>query len=1444
MTQTRERKPPVEPSDPSRTVQLLVEDAGNRSAISGMLEDRFDVEASQTVTGADLYLIEDHLFAEYRAALREQVEREDPAFCPIVLIRRESTDLRPSGEGSAGSREGVRYDEVVDAPIDPPQLIRRLNSLLVRRQQSLKLMQQVTTLEKREQRLRLFEQGVESTGNGIVMTDSDGTIEYINPALESIVGYTEADVLGESPQILLPEGTGEVFDAEFWRTMKDREEWEGDIIIEGKDSHRLVVNATVTALRDEKNEIQGFVIVLSDITERIQREQDLEDRETELDLLRQILMRYLRHNLRNDLNVIQGNAALLKEDESLSQRQIESAETIIESTEGLIDKSDTARTYSTLLERDAELSAFDLSEITTKAVQTVREDYSDVRFELDVPETCEIHARDGIQRAFEELIDNAARYNDATDPWVRIQVRDNDGALMVIEDNGPGIPDQERESLEKGTETPLTHSQGVGLWLSKWIIEGVDGQLSVELTDTGTRVTADFPPISKVGSTSEEITTLKERERRLQTITDRMTDAIIEVNADWNVTLLDDRAERIFDVEGDAVIGQRFWDVFPDLRDSQFEADVRNVMESRSSTSVEQYGAMADAWLEFNVYPEFGGGLSFYTREVTERKNRERELGEEKEKYSTLVEQSHDGIIVIRDEEIQFANERAADMLAYEHSELLSKSIIDIVAPQDQDRILDRYHRRLDPEKESPASRYDAVFITKDGEHRTVNVSGAKIQFEGDPADLIVLRDITERKERETRLQKTTTRLEALFDNSPDMIDVLDPKGTILEANRRLCEELGYDEDELRGTPIWELDQLVEADDVKTLLSNFGHGERRKFEGRYERRDGSTVPVEVHLLRLNLDGEDRFVAVSRDISERTEREKELKRTRRRFQTLFEKAPEAIALHDNKGNILEVNEQELKNLGYSREELTSMHVSDFEVGLSKDEAEDLWEEMEVGEMRKVEGEHERKDGSTFPVEVWANKIEINGNIRFLAFDRDITERKRRERELETILEGMNDAVFVHGEDGPFKYVNQAAIKRYGYNESELYEMSPRDLDEPDEAEKVPDRIERVRQEGGIVIETEHQLASGESLPVELNTTPITFQGKPAILSIARDITERKERERELERRAAYLEQSSDIISVMDSKGEVKYQSASTERVTNYSPAEVIGDSGFEHVHPDDLEQFEEEFLQFVSQPNTEVQEELRVETKDGDWRWIEVRGVNKLDDPVIDGLLFSSRDITVRKEREEALQRKRDRLDQFASVVSHDLRNPLNVVQGRIDLAQEGCDTEHLDAAAREVKRSLDLIEDMLELARAGQEVSETEPVGVADLADVCWDTVETADAEIRVDFNSKIQADRSRLRQMVENLFRNAIEHGGEDVTVRIGSLPEGFYVEDDGPGIPHDKREKVWKSGYSGSDDGTGFGLAIVKQIVEAHGWDIRNTDGSNGGARFEIVGVEVVAE
>ncbi len=218
-----------------------------------------------------------------------------------------------------------------------------------------------------------------------------------------------------------------------------------------------------------------------------------------------------------------------------------------------------------------------------------------------------------------------------------------------------------------------------------------------------------------------------------------------------------------------------------------------------------------------------------------------------------------------------------------------------------------------------------------------------------------------------------------------------------------------------------------------------------------------------------------------------------------------------------------------------------------------------------------------------------------------------------------------------------------------------------------------------------------------------------------------------------------------------------------------------------------------------------------------------------------------RDVTDHRAREQRLQHQNERLDEFARVVSHDLRNPLNVAEGRVELARDECDSEHLDAASNAIDRCITLIDDLLTVAREGSRVDDVDAVDLANSTRECWRNIETADATLVVESEQAIHADQRRLRQLLENLLRNAVEHGGTDVTVTVGDLSEGLYVADDGPGIPAEEREEVFETGYSTTDDGTGFGLHIVHEIADAHGWDISVTESEAGGTRFEFTGVTV---
>ncbi|RQH01869.1 sensor histidine kinase [Natrarchaeobius oligotrophus] len=280
-----------------------------------------------------------------------------------------------------------------------------------------------------------------------------------------------------------------------------------------------------------------------------------------------------------------------------------------------------------------------------------------------------------------------------------------------------------------------------------------------------------------------------------------------------------------------------------------------------------------------------------------------------------------------------------------------------------------------------------------------------------------------------------------------------------------------------------------------------------------------------------------------------------------------------------------------------------------------------------------------------------------------------------------------------------------------------------------------------------------------------------------------------------------------------------------------------------VHEDDREHVERSIEEAIDSCG-EYEAEYRVRNDDGRMRWVVARGHVECDEdgePVrFPGALT---DVTERKRYERQLERQNERLNEFASVVSHDLRNPLQVATGRLELARESTDDPNLDEVAAALERMSVLIDDLLTLSRKGDRVGETEPIDLATLGQQCWQAVATSEATLATAVDCTILADRGRLRQLFENLYRNAIDHGGEDVTVTVGRLETGFYVEDTGSGIPPAERERVFETGYSTSEEGTGFGLRIVEQAATAHGWEIDVAEGSRGGVRFEITGVEFVS-
>jgi len=491
-------------------------------------------------------------------------------------------------------------------------------------------------------------------------------------------------------------------------------------------------------------------------------------------------------------------------------------------------------------------------------------------------------------------------------------------------------------------------------------------------------------------------------------------------------------------------------------------------------------------------------------------------------------------------------------------------------------------------------------------------------------------------------------------------------------------------------------------------------------------------------------------------------------------------------------------------------------------------------------------------------------------------RDISERKRREQQLErygTIIEASGDPVYTLDSDGRFTFVNDRLEQVTGYDAEQLLGEPVSILMDEEGVEsgrRVVDKLIAKDSGGRETFEFTVTTEDGREIRCEGHVAMLpSDNGFRGTVGVVRDITERTERERRIEAlhgatreliKAQHPEEVARItaeavadtlgypnavVRLLSDDGAALEPVASTEEANKDNPIYPVGEGpaglAFERGEPiihGDLTVLTDGI------DRGEVRSAMYLPI--GDYGTVSIGDREKYafdgsDRRLVEILAAHTETALKRVERERELQRQNERLDEFAGIVSHDLRNPLNVALGRMALVQQRFDTDYIDDIEAALQRMDQLIDDVLSLARQGRTVVETEVVSFDEVVYRAWGMAgnETAELELNGSID-RVEVDESRLSELLENLFRNAIEHGGEDVTVTVGGLDQGFFVEDTGPGIPGDIREKVFESGFSGDNGGTGFGLAIVKEIAEAHGWSVSVTEGTTDGARFEITGLE----
>jgi PAS domain S-box-containing protein len=537
-------------------------------------------------------------------------------------------------------------------------------------------------------------------------------------------------------------------------------------------------------------------------------------------------------------------------------------------------------------------------------------------------------------------------------------------------------------------------------------------------------------------------------------------------------------------------------------------------------------------------------------------------------------------------------------------------------------------------------------------------------------------------------------------------------------------------------------------------------------------------------------------------------------------------------------------------GYTAAEFESRAVSWGQDIIHPDDRDDTWEAVQQavarGKSFELTYRIRTRDGDVRWCHERGTGVSENGDLVALeGYVTDITEQRRHEQKLEqyrTLVENVGDPMYVLDETGALVMANQAMADHLGFDREDILGSEPRRFMPDEDAERSIEVVRQLLAEDGTdnwqTWEIDAIHADGTRFRNETKTAIIYDDGEYAgSVGVIRDISDRKKRERELERYETIIEAVGDPVYALDDSGTFTYINDAIERMAGHDPADLVGEPIGTIVVDEDVEAGRRHIRELRDSPDRRATTyEVSVETTDGETIPCELHmALLSAPDGTFRGTAGVLRNIESRKRREQ-------RLERFASVVSHDLRGPLNVVMGRTELARESDDPEHLRTVQSAVDRMDELIEELLTLARRGETVGSLERTRIDELAEEAWELVETEHASLDNGTTLSLEADPDRLRELFENLFRNAVEHGLPDddterITVSVGRLDDGgFYVADDGAGFTNGDPEDIFEYGYTTSDDGTGFGLAIVERIADAHGWDITVTDSAGGGARFEF--------
>jgi len=978
--------------------------------------------------------------------------------------------------------------------------------------------------------------------------------------------------------------------------------------------------------------------------------------------------------------------------------------------------------------------------------------------------------------------------------------------------------------------------------------------------------------------TEEELKQSRSHFRRLFEV---MVDPIVIIDLTGNLLELSQSAEEILEFPREELVGKNFLEsaIVPDESKAVMTKNLENFKRGKLTPPytielVPEVGRkllyeLTPARIMYRGQP----AILVIFRNLTGQKLAEEKLQASEERFNYFMYNAPEAIWV-QDVVGNFidGNKKAEELTGYKKEELIGKNLLELlVQPDSIPKIMEDFKATMFGELSGPL---ELEMVRKDGSLVTVEATTIPVKRDGNVEIIGVTRDVTERKKTESALKESEEKFRTIFDGSTDGIVAADPKThKFVFANARIYELTGYSVDELSQLGVAD---IVPPENLDYAMDQF----QKQFEGKVSitrnmailRKDKTVVYCDISSKFMEIGNSQYLIGFFRDVTERKEFEDILKESEEKFRTIFEGASDGIAAIDpTTMKVVFANPALGEILGFPMDKVIGSTLLDY---IPKEEIAATMEKFQNGVSGKQNVFRDltvlRQDNTRIYVDI-TSKFLTFGNQRYLiSFVRDVTEQKRAheallesEKKYREMINAMNDTVWVVDFDGKFVDVNDAAVKVSGYSRDELLSMGLTDIDNALTPEQIKGLIKGMKTDETQVFETEHTTKGGRTFPVEISSSRVTYQGKPAILSIARDITERKKAEealrsseeaakRLLEFQNKIIDTATVWVNLIDLKGNVILWNRAAELVSGYSRKEIIGhNSMWSLLYPDP------DYRAKIFSIGKEINEGKRIEDfystikcKDGTLKTISWYSTSVRDEKgETAGSISIGIDVTEREKAQQAknnalalLKQSNKELESYTYVVSHDLKAPLRTIRsfGSFILEDYGdkldeTGQDYLNRMITAASHMDHMIEDLLVLSRVGRKFTEIKKVDLNKLlGEILSDleaTIKEHKTKVVVDKLPVLSAQKVWMRQLFMNFISNALKFN-ESKSPKIEVLYEErdndhlFKVRDNGIGIEEKYQERIFnlfeRAPTEKKYEGTGAGLSICKKIVEHYGGKI----------------------